>query len=117
MRRLVASSFLLLLAGSVFALPAAAAFTPRVHTCCRAEGRHHCMATSGSISFNAPQQRCPHSQSLNVPYAPARPQPPRAASNSPEAHPFLMEFLPAPLTPENVSRESQRAPPLTGASR
>jgi hypothetical protein len=117
MRRLVATTLLLMLVTTLVSAPAAASLTNGTHAtpaCCRAHGAHHCSAPASTPEGNrmaCQPLACPYSQPVLVPHV-ARPQPQPAVADSLDAHPFIMEFFPGAVPDADESRPSDRGPPL-----
>ncbi len=114
MRRLLASSLLLMFAIVLVSAPAAASLTSGLPACCRAGGAHHCAgvpSNSPGPGFASQPAACPYSQPVLVTHA-ARPESRAAVSDSLEAHPFIMEFVPQPPPAQSENRHADRGPPL-----
>ncbi len=92
MRRIIATSLLLLFAVGLIAPAAVASITTPTPACCRVGGRHHCAAAAvEGIRLEA--QACRYRKPLVFSTPTVVPGATRPATPA-EAHPFLYEFYP-----------------------
>jgi hypothetical protein len=117
MRRLVAITLLLMLATALVSAPAMASLSTGKPACCRAHGEHHCSApdsTPGENGLASQPLACPYSQPVLAPHV-ARPQPRPAVTDSLDAHPFILEFVPHAVPAADESSPADRSPPIASS--
>ena len=109
MRRLIASSLLLLMVAAFLVPAALAGHTAPLPACCRASGPHHCSAPA-SDGVQVRGQACPYRKPLIFSTS-AAPRPTAQPVTPSEAHPFLHEFYPELFVSQEQQHDSVRAPP------
>jgi len=111
MRRLTATTLLLLMLAGSFAPAALASATNPLPACCRAGGMHHCMAmmpSSGGTRFQG--QSCPYRKHPAFSSS-AAPAPARVVIAPADPHPFLHQFYPELFVSQGEQPHPERAPP------
>lgn len=109
MRRLLASTLVLLFAGATLAPSALATITPQTPACCRASGKHHCSAPAGS-GFWSKAQPCHYQQGLTTASV-AKPQSKVGAPALREQHPFVGGSFFKNIPPDQGNTRAGRGPP------
>jgi len=114
-RRYTATTLLLLLLAGSLAPAVLANATNPLPACCRAGGRHHCMAMMprrGGIQLTG--QSCPY-RKPSVFFSSVAPAPARVMVAPADPHPFLHVFYPDLFVSQGQPPHPERAPPLASS--